>query len=45
VKSTPTFSYPWGSLTGFDAAGFFPAWVYGVGPLRTLSADRSRLTR
>jgi hypothetical protein len=40
-----TFSYLWGSLICFAAAWLLSRWVYGVGPLRTLSAYRSRLTR
>lgn len=40
-----TFSYLLGALTGFASAWFLSRWVYGVGPLRSLSHCRTRLTR
>lgn len=39
-----TFFYLLGALINFFAAWLVSRWVYGVGPLRSLSTYRSRLT-
>jgi len=40
-----TFSYVFGGITRLAAAWLLSRWVYGVGPLRSLGAYRSRLAR
>jgi hypothetical protein len=40
-----TFSYVFGSLICLAAAWLLSRWVYGMGPLRSLSTHYSRLRR
>ena len=40
-----TFSYLFAALTSLAAARLLSHWVYGVGPLHSLSAYRTRITR
>lgn len=40
-----TFSYLFGALVGLASAWLLSRWVYGVGPFRSLSLYRTRLTR
>src|SRR5258708_38018158 len=40
-----TFSYLFNSFVYLAAAGLLSRWVYGMGPLRSLSKYRTRLAR
>jgi hypothetical protein len=40
-----TIPYLFSALTSLAAAWFLSRWVYGVGPLRVLTAYRTELTR